>query len=79
MTVGQAFDKETAGWIKALRLVGGIPVRPFDIEEEKSWREYETEQKEAATMQHLKKHKVVPYSGAKSGVKSIEELKAKYK
>ena len=80
MTVGQWFDPETATWIKAMRLLGGVPVRPFDIEEEKDWRKYEKEEKERKTLQYLKKHKVIPYEGAKpTGIVGLEELEAKYK
>jgi len=63
MTIGQAFDPEYSGWMKVSRLLGGAPIRPIDIEEEKDWRQWEKEQKESEILQHLKRHEVVPYAG----------------
>ena len=64
MTIGQAFDPEFTEWMRASRLIGGIPVRPVDIEEQKSLREWEQKGKEQEMLNYLKKHQIIPYAGA---------------
>lgn len=63
MTIGQAFDPEFTEWMRASRLLGGIPIRPVDIEEQKDWRTWEQEQKERETLQQLKQQEIIPYAG----------------
>jgi len=63
-TIGQIFDPEMKskfGAIKMSRLLGGVPVRPFDIEEEKERRNWEEETEFQAILNYLKKHGEVPY------------------
>ena len=63
-TIGQIFDPEMKskfGAIKMSRLLGGVPVRPFDVEEEKEMRNWEQETEFQAILNYLKKHGEVPY------------------
>ena len=79
MTIGQFFDPEFTLGMKISRLVGGVPIRPFDIEEEKEKREWEKEKKERERIQYLKKHKIIPYAGEKKAKRNtgLESLLAK--
>jgi hypothetical protein len=63
-TIGQIFDPEMAStmeWMKLSRLLGGVPVRPFDVEEEKDRRNTEQEKQFNEILNYLKKHKELPY------------------
>jgi len=61
---GVAEEDIPAEW-KASRYVGGIPVRIFDIEEERERREAEQERQATEMMKWLKQHKMIPYKGEK--------------
>lgn len=47
-TVGQIFEEDKSATNKILRLVGGMPAREINIEDEKYWRTYEKEKEERA-------------------------------
>ena len=57
---GLADEDIPTAW-KVSRYVGGVPVRSFDIEEEKQQRDYEQERKAKAMMRWLQQHDKIPY------------------
>ena len=69
-TLKGIFDKDIPAEWKVSRYVGGIPIRPVSIEEEKERRESEQERTANAMMKYLKQHKLIPYKEQeKTGLK----------
>jgi len=64
-TLKGIFDKEVPPIWRASRYVGGIPVRPVDIEAEKDRREWEQEKQVEEMIRWLKQHKIIPYKQTK--------------
>lgn len=60
-TVSQAEDSELNAWMKLSRILGGVPVRPVDIEEEKYWRLKEQEGINRDITSYLKRRGEIPY------------------
>jgi hypothetical protein len=66
-TLKGTFDEEIPAAWKASRYVGGVPVRSFDIEEEKGKRLFEQEKRAQAMLQYLKQHNIIPYERRNKG------------
>ena len=60
-TLKGLFDKDIPPVWRTSRYVGGVPVRPILLEEEKENREWEQEQQANEMMIWLKRHNVIPY------------------
>lgn len=58
-TVGQMFDEEQSTTQKISRLLGGVPIRAVDVEEEKYWRNYEQEKALQAVETYKSKHNMI--------------------
>ena len=74
-TLGQILDpemKSKMGWMKASRLLGGVPVRPFNMEEEKERRLYEQEKEMEEALRYYKQRGIIPYKGMERKVKKVK-------
>lgn len=60
-TLKGVFDEDIPLEWKISRYVGGVPVRPIDIPEEKEQREWEQENQAQEMLQWLQRHKLIPY------------------
>jgi hypothetical protein len=60
-TLKGLFDDDIPEEWRVSRFVGGIPVRPFDVEEEREQRDYENEKQVQELLNYLKKRNVIPY------------------
>ena len=68
-TVAQATDSELDAWMKLSRILGGVPVRPIDMEEEKYNRAKQQENILRDLTNYLKRRGAIPYKGKKIPVK----------
>lgn len=64
-TLRGVYDKDIPDEWKWSRYVGGIPVRPVEIEEEKERRESEQERQATEMLRYLQRHKIIPYKSEK--------------
>jgi len=64
-TVASATDSELDAWMKLSRVLGGVPIRPVDIEEEKYRRLKEQERILRNVESYLKRRGVIPYKTKK--------------
>ena len=57
----QVLEDEAPWWSKFSRLLGGVPIREFKLEEEKEKRELESEREEKQKETYLKQRGLLPY------------------
>jgi len=60
-TLKGIFDEDIPPEWRVSRYVGGVPVRPIDIEEEKQRKEYEQERQAQEILRYLQQHNIIPY------------------
>jgi len=64
-TLKGTFDEDIPAEWRVSRYVGGVPVRPVDIETEKEAREYEIERQAQEMLRYLQQHNIIPYKSEK--------------
>ncbi len=64
-TLSGLFDEDVPVEWRISRYVGGVPIRPILIEEEKEKREAEIERQTREIIKWLKQHKIIPYKSEK--------------
>jgi hypothetical protein len=60
-TLSGVADEEIPPEWRVSRYVGGIPIRSFDIAEQKQWNEFEVEKQAQEIVKYLKQRNIIPY------------------